>query len=131
MVGPTKVDANGCFLSYNLQHHTSSARRKRDLSQKENFVYYKISHKEKNLFFNLTVNEEFLSNNYVLERRYGNYTGAKVVPRSGTSCHFIGVVLHPDDGHGTAVISTCNGLVSDVTLLHGAVIIFILFFFQS
>ncbi|XP_019351519.1 A disintegrin and metalloproteinase with thrombospondin motifs 12 isoform X1 [Alligator mississippiensis] len=110
VVGPTKVDANGCFLSYNLQHHTSSARRKRDLSQKENFVYYKISHKEKNLFFNLTVNEEFLSNNYVLERRYGNYTGAKVVPRSGTSCHFIGVVLHPDDGHGTAVISTCNGL---------------------
>ncbi|XP_019387472.1 PREDICTED: A disintegrin and metalloproteinase with thrombospondin motifs 12 isoform X2 [Crocodylus porosus] len=118
VVGPTKVDASGCFLSYSLQHHTSNARRKRDLSQNENFVYYKISHKEKNLFFNLTVNEEFLSNNYVLERRYGNYTGAKVVPRSGTSCHFTGMVLHPDDGHGTAVISTCNGLTGYFHLPH-------------
>lgn len=118
MVGPTKVNASGHFLSYSLHHHTSDARRKRDFSRKENLVYYKINHKKKDLFFNLTVHQGFLSASYVLERRHGNHTGAKIVPHSGTSCHFIGTVFQPNSGNGPAVISTCNGLVSDV-ILHG------------
>ncbi|XP_006116580.2 A disintegrin and metalloproteinase with thrombospondin motifs 12 isoform X1 [Pelodiscus sinensis] len=119
VVGPTKVDASGHFLSYNLHHHTSGARRKRDVSWKENFVYYKINHKEKDLFLSLTVHQGFLSPNYVLERRYGNHTGAKSVPYSGTSCHLIGTVSEPNCGNGTAVISTCNGLTGYFHLPHG------------
>uniref|UniRef100_A0A8C8RNY0 ADAM metallopeptidase with thrombospondin type 1 motif 12 n=1 Tax=Pelusios castaneus TaxID=367368 RepID=A0A8C8RNY0_9SAUR len=119
VVGPTKVDATGHFLSYSLHHHTSDARKKRDFSGKENLVYYKINHKKKDLFFNLTGHQEFLSANYVLERRYRNLTGAKIVPYSGTSCHFIGTVFQPNSGNGPAVISTCNGLTGYFHLPHG------------
>ncbi|XP_074851795.1 A disintegrin and metalloproteinase with thrombospondin motifs 12 [Carettochelys insculpta] len=119
MVGPAKVDASGHFLSYSLHHHNSHARSKRDSRRKENLVYYKIYHKEKDLFFNLTVHGEFLSANYVLERRYGNHTGAKIVPYSGASCYLIGTVFQPNCGNGTAVISTCNGLTGYFRLPHG------------
>ncbi|XP_067401591.1 A disintegrin and metalloproteinase with thrombospondin motifs 12 [Emydura macquarii macquarii] len=119
VVGPTKVNASGHFLSYSLHHHTSDARRKRDFSRKENLVYYKINHKKKDLFFNLTVHQGFLSASYVLERRHGNHTGAKIVPHSGTSCHFIGTVFQPNSGNGPAVISTCNGLTGYFRLPNG------------
>ena len=115
MVDPARVDASGHFLSYNLHHHISNTRKKKDLSKKENEVYYKISHEEKDLFFNLTVHVGFLSHNYVVERRHGNHTSAKIATRSGVPCHFIGTVLQPGSGSGTAAISTCSGLVSDVT----------------
>uniref|UniRef100_A0A8D0HHW1 ADAM metallopeptidase with thrombospondin type 1 motif 12 n=1 Tax=Sphenodon punctatus TaxID=8508 RepID=A0A8D0HHW1_SPHPU len=119
IVGPAKVDANGHFTSYSLSHHALNARRKRDISKKDNFVYYKISHKETSLFFNLTVHQGFLANSYILERRYGNHTGAKIGPRSGTSCHLIGTVLQAESGSGTAVISTCNGLTGYFHLSDG------------
>uniref|UniRef100_A0A8C0GMD3 ADAM metallopeptidase with thrombospondin type 1 motif 12 n=1 Tax=Chelonoidis abingdonii TaxID=106734 RepID=A0A8C0GMD3_CHEAB len=119
VVGPAKVDASGHFLSYSLHHYTSDTRRKRDFSRKENLVYYKINHKEKELFFNLTVHRGFLSANYVLERRYGNHTGAKIVPYRGTSCHLIGTVLQPNSGNGPAAISTCNGLTGYFRLPQG------------
>ncbi|XP_060092579.1 A disintegrin and metalloproteinase with thrombospondin motifs 12 [Heteronotia binoei] len=109
VVSPAKVDADGHFLSYSLPHHTSNARRKRDLRRKDK-VYYKIKHTEKDLFFNLTLHQGLLSNSYILERRYGNYTRAKIVPHTGTSCHFIGTVLRSDARNGMAVISTCSGL---------------------
>lgn len=115
MADPARVDASGHFLSFNLHHHISNTRKKRDLSKKENVVYYKINHEEKDLFFNLTVHMGFLSHNYIVERRRGNHTSAKIATRSGVPCHFIGTVLQPGSGSGTAAISTCNGLVSDVT----------------
>ncbi|XP_048360297.1 A disintegrin and metalloproteinase with thrombospondin motifs 12 [Sphaerodactylus townsendi] len=110
VVSPAKVDPDGHFLSYSLCHHISNARRKRDLRQKDNEVYYKIKHKEKDLFFNLTLNQGILSSHYILERRYGNYSRAKIVPHTGTSCHFTGTVLQSDARNGTALISTCRGL---------------------
>lgn len=112
MVSPVKVDASGYFLSYTLYHHASNIRRKRDFWTKDSQVYYKIKHKEKDLFFNLTLHQQLLSQSYILERRYGNYSSAKITPRLGTSCHLIGNVLEPDFRNGKAVISTCNGLVS-------------------
>lgn len=115
VVNPARVDASGNFLSLNLHHHISNTRKKRDLSKKENVIYYKINYKEKDLFFNLTVHMGFLSHNYVVERRRGNYTSAKIATGLGVPCHFIGTVLHPGSGSGTAAISACNGLVSDVT----------------
>uniref|UniRef100_A0A8B9PCX4 ADAM metallopeptidase with thrombospondin type 1 motif 12 n=1 Tax=Apteryx owenii TaxID=8824 RepID=A0A8B9PCX4_APTOW len=119
VVDPARVDASGHFLSFNLRHHISNARKKRDLSKKENVVYYKINHEEKDLFFNLTVHMGFLSRNYIVERRRGNHTSAKIATRSGVPCHFIGTVLQPDSGSGTATISTCNGLTGYFHLPHG------------
>ncbi|XP_062984240.1 A disintegrin and metalloproteinase with thrombospondin motifs 12 [Elgaria multicarinata webbii] len=110
VVSPEKVNADGRFLSYSVHHHASNVRRKRDVSRKDSKVYYKIKHKEKDLFFNLTLHQGLLANNYILERRYGNYTGAKIIPRLETSCHLIGTVLQSDSRNGKAAISTCNGL---------------------
>lgn len=114
VVDPARVDANGHFVSFNLHHHISNTRKKRDIDKKENAIYYKINHKEKDLFFNLTIHMGFLSHNYVVERRHGNHSRAKIAMHSGVPCHFIGTVLQPGSGSGTAAISTCNGLVSDV-----------------
>nr|XP_056705042.1 A disintegrin and metalloproteinase with thrombospondin motifs 12 [Euleptes europaea] len=119
VVSPAKVDAEGHFLSYSLHHHTSNARRKRDLRRKDNMVYYKIKHKEKDLFLNLTLHQGLLSDHYILERRYGNYTRAKIVPHAGTSCHLIGTVLESDSRNGTALISTCRGLTGYFRLPDG------------
>ncbi|KAM6328601.1 A disintegrin and metalloproteinase with thrombospondin motifs 12 [Alca torda] len=119
VVDPARVDASGHFLSFNLHHHISNTRKKRDLSKKENAVYYKINHEEKDLFFNLTVHVGFLSHNYVVETRRGNYTSAKIATRSGVPCHFIGTVWQPGFGSGTAAISTCDGLTGYFHLPHG------------
>uniref|UniRef100_A0A8D2L4F7 ADAM metallopeptidase with thrombospondin type 1 motif 12 n=1 Tax=Varanus komodoensis TaxID=61221 RepID=A0A8D2L4F7_VARKO len=110
VVTPVKVTADGHFLSYSLHHHASNDRRKRDLRRKDNKVYYKIKHKEKDLFFNLTLHQGLLSNNYILERRYGNYTGAKVIPHLETSCHFTGTVLQTHFWNGRTAVSACTGL---------------------
>ncbi|XP_074426025.1 A disintegrin and metalloproteinase with thrombospondin motifs 12 isoform X2 [Larus michahellis] len=119
VVDPARVDASGHFLSFNLHHHVSNTRKKRNLSKKENAVYYKINHEEKDLFFNLTVHVGFLSHNYIVERRRGNHTSAKIATHSGVPCHFIGTVWQPGSGSGTAAISTCNGLTGYFHLPHG------------
>ncbi|KAJ7335073.1 hypothetical protein JRQ81_013014, partial [Phrynocephalus forsythii] len=110
VVSPAKVNADGHFLSYSLHHSASSVRRKRGSRRKDSNVYYKIKYKERHLFFNLTLHQGLLSQNYILERRHGSYSGAKIVPRLETSCHLIGTVLHPKSGDGKTAISACNGL---------------------
>ncbi|XP_021236383.1 A disintegrin and metalloproteinase with thrombospondin motifs 12 isoform X2 [Numida meleagris] len=119
VVDPERVDANGHFVSFNLHHHISNIRKKRDLDKKENAVYYKINHKEKDLFFNLSIHTGFLSHNYIVERRRGNHSRVKIAVHSGVPCHFIGTVLQPGSGSGTAAISTCNGLTGYFHLPHG------------
>ncbi|XP_063151837.1 A disintegrin and metalloproteinase with thrombospondin motifs 12 [Candoia aspera] len=110
VVSPERVGADGHFLSYHLHHHTSNFRGKRDSRRRDSKVYYKIRHRKKDLFFSLTLHQELLSNNYVLEKRYGNYLDAKVIPSVDTSCHLLGTVMDSDSRNGKAVISTCNGL---------------------
>ncbi|KAM4707185.1 A disintegrin and metalloproteinase with thrombospondin motifs 12 [Discoglossus pictus] len=117
VVEPVKVDEKGDFLSYTLSNHAENTRRKRDLSSR--IVYYKLVHQAKDLFFNLTVNEDFLSDNYILERRTGNQSGIRIDSHSGIHCHLIGSVLQPDIGHGFAAISACNGLTGFFRLPHG------------
>ncbi|KAM4808990.1 A disintegrin and metalloproteinase with thrombospondin motifs 12 [Rhinophrynus dorsalis] len=117
IVEPVKIDDKGTFLSYNLLHHAVRKRRKRDISSQ--MVHYRIPHKTKDLFFNLTVNEDFLSDNYILERRTGNHRGVRISPYSGIFCHLTGTVLQPDIGSGFAAISTCNGLTGFFRLPHG------------
>ncbi|XP_046527820.1 A disintegrin and metalloproteinase with thrombospondin motifs 12 isoform X3 [Equus quagga] len=119
VVAPVRVDARGHFLSYGLHHPISSSRRKRDLGGPEDQVYYRISHEEKDLFFNLTVNQGFLSKSYIVERRYGNLSHVKMVASSGPPCHLRGTVLQQGTRIGTAALSACHGLTGLFHLPHG------------
>ncbi|KAB0369871.1 hypothetical protein FD755_018864 [Muntiacus reevesi] len=110
VVAPVRVDASGHFLSYGLHHSVSSSRRKRDLDGLEDWVYYRISHEEKDLFFNLTVNQGLLSKSYIVERRYGNLSHVKMEASSGPPCHLRGTVLQQGTRVGTAALSACRGL---------------------
>uniref|UniRef100_G3TXA5 Peptidase M12B propeptide domain-containing protein n=2 Tax=Elephantidae TaxID=9780 RepID=G3TXA5_LOXAF len=110
VVGPVQVDASGNFISYGLHHPITSSRRKRDLDGLEDQVYYRISHEEKDLFFNLTVHREFLSSGYIVERRYGNLSHVKMTASSGPHCHLRGTVLQQGTRIGTAALSACHGL---------------------
>ncbi|XP_012874125.1 PREDICTED: A disintegrin and metalloproteinase with thrombospondin motifs 12 [Dipodomys ordii] len=119
MVGPTRVDAYGEFLSYGLNHPISTSRSKRDVDGSQDRVYYKIAHEEKDLMFNLTVNWRFLSNSYIVEKRYGNLSHAKMVVASGPPCHLRGTVLQQGVTVGTATLSACHGLMGIFHLPHG------------
>ncbi|KAI4561366.1 hypothetical protein MJT46_012056 [Ovis ammon polii x Ovis aries] len=110
VVAPVRVDASGRFLSYGLHHSVSSSRRKRGLDDLEDRVYYRISHQEKDLFFNLTVNQGLLSKSYIVERRYGNLSHVKMEASSGPPCHLRGTVLQQGTRVGTAALSACHGL---------------------
>ncbi|KAG8512660.1 A disintegrin and metalloproteinase with thrombospondin motifs 12 [Galemys pyrenaicus] len=112
VVGPVRVDASGHFLSYGLHHPITNSRRKRDVDGPEDRVYYQISHEEKDLFFNLTINQGFHSQNYIVERRYGNLSHVKMVTSSAPPCHLQGTVLQQGTRIGTAALSACHGLVS-------------------
>ncbi|XP_077922629.1 A disintegrin and metalloproteinase with thrombospondin motifs 12 [Halichoerus grypus] len=120
VVAPVRVDASGHFQSYGLHHPVSSNnRRKRDLDGPEEWVYYRISHEEKDLFFNLSVNQGFLSKSYILERRYGNLSHVKMVASSAAPCHLRGTVLQRGTRIGTAALSACQGLTGFFHLPHG------------
>ncbi|XP_036919034.1 A disintegrin and metalloproteinase with thrombospondin motifs 12 isoform X3 [Sturnira hondurensis] len=119
VVAPVRVDASGHFLSYGLHHPFPSGRRKRAVDGPEDRVYYRISHEEKDLFFNLTVNQGFLSKNYIVERRYGNLSHVKMVASSGPPCHLRGTVLQQGTRVGTAALSSCHGLTGLFHLPHG------------
>uniref|UniRef100_A0A8C8JD73 Peptidase M12B domain-containing protein n=1 Tax=Oncorhynchus tshawytscha TaxID=74940 RepID=A0A8C8JD73_ONCTS len=111
MVHPVKVDSDGQFLSHSLAHRFERVRHKRDLWPLEGRVYYKVTYKGRNLFFNLTVNNYLVSNKYVLEWRNGSLNRTEHRTTGENACHLIGTVTDPTNARGTAAISTCEGLV--------------------
>ncbi|XP_053513353.1 A disintegrin and metalloproteinase with thrombospondin motifs 12 isoform X2 [Artibeus jamaicensis] len=119
IVAPVRVDASGHFLSYGLHQPFPSGRRKRAVDGPEDRVYYRILHEEKDLFFNLTVNQGFLSKSYIVERRHGNLSHVKMVASSGPPCHLRGTVLQQGTKVGTAALSSCHGLTGLFHLPHG------------
>lgn len=119
VVHPVLVDARGHFLSYGLHRPGAGGRRKRDLADSADRVYYRIWHDEKDLFFNLTVNRGFLSNSYIVEKRYGNLSHVKMAAPVGPPCHLWGTVLQQGTTVGTAALSACHGLTGFFHLPHG------------
>ncbi|XP_073933750.1 A disintegrin and metalloproteinase with thrombospondin motifs 12 isoform X3 [Castor canadensis] len=119
VVEPVRVDASGDFLSYGLHYPVPSSRRKRDVVGSEDWVYYRILHEQKDLIFNLTVNQGFLSNGYILEKRYGNLSHVKMMASSGPRCHLRGTVVQQGTTIGTAALSACHGLTGVFHLPHG------------
>ncbi|XP_063816638.1 A disintegrin and metalloproteinase with thrombospondin motifs 12 [Pseudophryne corroboree] len=118
VVEPVKVDENGNVLSYSIIHHENLKRRKRDVHSGN--VHYRILHGTKDLYFNLTVNEGFLSDNYILERRTGNHSGVRISSRTADFCHLTGTVHQAGAGSGVAAVSSCYGLAGYFHLPHGA-----------
>ncbi|CAH2296534.1 A disintegrin and metallo ase with thrombospondin motifs 12 [Pelobates cultripes] len=116
VVEPVKVDERGTFLSFNLFHGAKTIRRKRDLTSQT--AHYSINYKTGHLFFNLSIHNGFFSDNYILEKRAGNYSSAKITPRSRKNCHLIGTVQENLES-GFAAISACNGLTGFFRLSHG------------
>uniref|UniRef100_A0A8C7HKN8 Fibroblast growth factor 10-like n=1 Tax=Oncorhynchus kisutch TaxID=8019 RepID=A0A8C7HKN8_ONCKI len=119
MVHPVKVDSDGQFLSHSLAHRFERVRHKRDLGPLEGRVYYKVTYKGRNLFFNLTVNNYLVSNKYVLEWRNGSLNRTEHRTTGENACHLIGTVTDPTNARGTAAISTCEGLKGLFTLPEG------------
>ncbi|KAM8961416.1 A disintegrin and metalloproteinase with thrombospondin motifs 12 [Pelodytes ibericus] len=117
IVAPMKLDDKGRFLSYALYHNVESNRRKRDLGSA--VAHYRILYQSEELLFNMTVNDRFLSDNFILERRFGNHNGANITSHSGSNCHLIGTVQQPNVGSGFAAISACSGLTGFFRLSHG------------
>lgn len=107
-----KTSPDGGFISHSLSHHFKGGRVRRDLQPlaPEGQVYYKINYKGRALLFNLTANNQLVSNDYILERRNGSANRTERGLSEGNSCHLLGTVEAPDV-RGTAAISTCKGLV--------------------
>ncbi|XP_018122012.1 A disintegrin and metalloproteinase with thrombospondin motifs 12 isoform X2 [Xenopus laevis] len=117
VVEPVKVDERGDFLSYNLQHPAERTRRKRNVAPQA--IHYRIRYKADDLFLNLTFREGFLSDNFILERRNGNYSQAQISPLPGTGCHLTGTAQQAHVGNGIAAISVCDGLAGFFRLPDG------------
>uniref|UniRef100_A0A3P8ZGM4 Peptidase M12B domain-containing protein n=1 Tax=Esox lucius TaxID=8010 RepID=A0A3P8ZGM4_ESOLU len=110
VVHPVKVNRDGQFSSHSLVHRFTRGRQKRDVGLLEGRVYYKVSYKGRDLFFNLTVNNYLVSNNYILERRNGTLNRTERSTTVENDCHLIGTVTDSANARGTAAISTCEGL---------------------
>ncbi|XP_069076644.1 A disintegrin and metalloproteinase with thrombospondin motifs 12 isoform X2 [Pleurodeles waltl] len=119
VVNPVKVDDAWQFVSFSLHLHSVNARTRRDASTKDTFAYYKIKLKGNYLFFNLTANQRFISDNYILEKRSGNHSRAAIKSHAPALCHLSGTVLESNAVSGPAAISTCHGLIGYFRLPHG------------
>lgn len=73
-------------------------------------MYYQVNYTGRTLMFNLTANNQLISNDYILERRSGSANRTEQGLSEGNSCHLLGTVV-ASDVRGTAAISTCKGLV--------------------
>ncbi|XP_053277786.1 A disintegrin and metalloproteinase with thrombospondin motifs 12 [Pleuronectes platessa] len=120
IVHPEKTDAHGEFITHSLSHHFQGGRVRRDLRPlaAEEQVYYKVNYRGRALLFNLTANNNLLSNGYILERRNGSANRTEHRPSGGISCHLLGTV-ETSDVRGTAAISTCKGLRGFFSLPEG------------
>ncbi|GAA6226448.1 A disintegrin and metalloproteinase with thrombospondin motifs 12-like [Lates japonicus] len=120
IVHPEKTSADGEFISHSLSHHFRGGRVRRDLRPlaSEGQVYYKVNYKGRALRFNLTANNNLVSNEYILERRNGSANRTEHRLSEGNSCHLLGTV-EVSDVRGTAAISTCKGLRGFFSLPEG------------
>ncbi|XP_023261859.1 A disintegrin and metalloproteinase with thrombospondin motifs 12 isoform X1 [Seriola lalandi dorsalis] len=120
IVHPEKTNADGEFISHSLSHHFMGGRVRRDLRPfaLEGQVYYKVNYKGRALMFNLTANNNLVSNDYILERRNGSANRTEHRLSGANSCHLLGTV-EDSDVRGTAAISTCKGLRGFFSLPEG------------
>ncbi|KAM9446411.1 A disintegrin and metalloproteinase with thrombospondin motifs 12-like [Clarias gariepinus] len=123
VVHPEKVDGDGRFISHVLSHQfTSRRRRRREVDARDSTrVYYKLKFRGRDLTLNLTLNDNLLSQGYVLERRNSSRDDREDVHREN-QCHLIGTVTD-GDVEGAAALSSCHGLTGMLSLPSGVFLI--------
>ncbi|CAN9506580.1 unnamed protein product [Ophioblennius macclurei] len=117
VVHPTRVDADGRFLSNFLPHHARRRLQRRaaaaasdEPAADQERVFYRFRHAGHNLRFNLTFNPRLLAPGCLTERRYGGLEGARIQTPAASMCHFLGEVWDGTAVRGSAAISACDGL---------------------
>ncbi|XP_023808685.1 A disintegrin and metalloproteinase with thrombospondin motifs 7 [Oryzias latipes] len=112
VVHPTRVDAEGHFLSHFLPHHARRVQRRGASEDPEDLdqVFYQFSLGGHGLQLNLSLNTNLLAPGFLTERRYGGLKGAKIHHPGHSRCHYFGEVLGETTVKGSAAISTCDGL---------------------
>lgn len=111
MVIPTMVNDRDEHVSYALGVTDPTERRhKREVTSpsESKRIYYKIYAYGKSFHFNLTLNTEIVSKNFVVENR-GQFGKIKR-HRRFRNCHYLGYSRKPHQSR--AAISNCFGLVS-------------------
>lgn len=109
MTHPVQVDENANFLTRDLSNGNSRKRRDIESAYKEP-VYFHLSAFGQNVHLNVTLNDELLSPNFVVEIR-GNQSSRFHFDIE--HCHYTGQVVSAK-GLGTRVaLSNCDGLVSN------------------
>ena len=110
---PVQVDESANFLTRDLSNGNN--RKRRDLAgTKGEPMYFHLSAFGQNFHLNLTLNDELLSPNFVVEIR-GNQSSRFHLDFE--HCHYTGQVVS-SKGLGTRVaVSNCDGLVSNVLIV--------------
>lgn len=111
------MDARGHFLSNFLSYHAGRVQRREASEEPANDsgrVFYQLWHDSHSLHLNLSLNPHLLAPGFLTERRYGGLDGAQIRPRGPSRCHFLGQVWDEASVRGTAAISACDGLVSNL-----------------
>ena len=110
MAHPVQVDENGRFLSRDLAN--GNHRRRRDLgSVIKEPAFFHISAFGQNYHLNVTLNDELLSPNFVVEIRGSNTSQFQFEVEH---CHYTGHVLSPKGLGSSVAVSNCDGLVSSM-----------------
>ena len=101
---PFQADADGNFLSYNLNEH---ARQRRDTNE-QNLQYYKIEAFGMSLHLNLSKNDDVIVPGLLVETLHNNES--KKYSDPPTTTFYSGHVT--SDPHSVVALSKRNGLVS-------------------
>ena len=113
MTHPVQVDESANFLTHDLSN--GNRRKRRDLAGAgKEPVYFHLSAFGQKFHLNVTLNDDLLSPNFVVEIR-GNQSSRFQLDIE--HCHYTGQVVS-SKGLGTRVaVSNCDGLVSNVLVL--------------
>lgn len=122
MTHPVQVDEHAAFLTRDLSN--GNHRRRRDVTSAiKEPVFFHLSAFGQNFHLNVTLNDELLSPNFVIEVR-GNQSSRFHFDID--HCHYTGHAVS-SKGLGTKVaLSNCNGLVSKAS--RNSILTFAVFF---
>lgn len=125
MTHPVQVDEHAAFLTRDLSN--GNHRRRRDVTRAiKEPVFFHLSAFGQNFHLNVTLNDELLSPNFVIEVR-GNQSSRFHLDID--HCHYTGHAVS-SKGLGTKVaLSNCNGLVSKASST--CILTFAVFFDRS
>lgn len=110
---PSRVDSQGNHLSYTLRGTSRHGHSKRDTTEHDEALYFRVDAFGKGFVLNVSTNSEFVSENMAVE--YVGHNGSRLQqPADGFEhCYHTGHVMDAGGkSEGWVAISNCRGLVS-------------------